>query len=256
MEVNPSFPAKTVPEFIAYAKANPHNIMMASAAVRGRAHDRLGGDIAAGALAVVNNERLAEPFRQPLADQPCNDVDVVASGESDDDAHRPRRIGLPLSQSETCGRQRGRARGQMQDLSTVGKFHFEPPSRFTSFDDLVGELLQVPPIGPSGTIADRALSEGGNAEAAAVSGPSPLPCCAECRRAAIAASRVALGTRSTPRLGILRCIRQALATEAVAECICCCGVGKAESNIDLLDLASTPAAADRDASFTVKCINL
>src|SRR6185369_2164970 len=29
MEVNPSFPAKTVPEFIAYAKANP-NIMMAS----------------------------------------------------------------------------------------------------------------------------------------------------------------------------------------------------------------------------------
>src|SRR4051812_18476281 len=31
MEVNPSFPAKTVPEFIAYAKANPRNIMMASA---------------------------------------------------------------------------------------------------------------------------------------------------------------------------------------------------------------------------------
>ena len=31
MEVNPSFPAKTVPEFIAYAKANPRKIMMASA---------------------------------------------------------------------------------------------------------------------------------------------------------------------------------------------------------------------------------
>src|SRR5947199_847084 len=31
MEVNPSFPAKTVPEFIAYAKTNPGNIMMASA---------------------------------------------------------------------------------------------------------------------------------------------------------------------------------------------------------------------------------
>ena len=31
MEVNPSFPAKTVPEFIAYAKANPDKISMASA---------------------------------------------------------------------------------------------------------------------------------------------------------------------------------------------------------------------------------
>jgi tripartite-type tricarboxylate transporter receptor subunit TctC len=31
MEVNPSVPAKTAPEFIAYAKANPHRITMASA---------------------------------------------------------------------------------------------------------------------------------------------------------------------------------------------------------------------------------
>ena len=32
MEVNPAFPAKTVPEFIAYAKANPGKINMASPA--------------------------------------------------------------------------------------------------------------------------------------------------------------------------------------------------------------------------------
>ncbi|MFY9840680.1 MAG: tripartite tricarboxylate transporter substrate-binding protein [Xanthobacteraceae bacterium] len=38
MEVQPDFPAKTVPEFIAYAKANPGKINMASAGVGGPQH--------------------------------------------------------------------------------------------------------------------------------------------------------------------------------------------------------------------------
>ena len=38
MEVNPSFPAQTVPEFIAYAKAHPGKINMASAGVGGPQH--------------------------------------------------------------------------------------------------------------------------------------------------------------------------------------------------------------------------
>ena len=38
MEVNPSFPAKTVAEFIAYAKANPGTINMASAGTGGATH--------------------------------------------------------------------------------------------------------------------------------------------------------------------------------------------------------------------------
>src|ERR1700684_2028442 len=43
MEVNPSVPANTVPEFIAYAKANPGKISMASAGVGGPPH--LAGEL-------------------------------------------------------------------------------------------------------------------------------------------------------------------------------------------------------------------
>src|SRR5215470_2210988 len=43
LEVNPRFPAKSVPEFIAYAKANPDKISMASSGIGGSVH--LSGEL-------------------------------------------------------------------------------------------------------------------------------------------------------------------------------------------------------------------
>src|SRR5262249_30658231 len=78
-------------------------------AIRGRADGRLGADIASPAWAVVDDERLAQALRQPLAHEACDDVGCAASGESDDDAHRPRRIGLRESKARN-DRKRGSAR--------------------------------------------------------------------------------------------------------------------------------------------------
>ena len=50
-------------------------------AVRRRTHDRLGGDIAAGARPVLDDELLAEPLRQPLTDQARDDVGRAAGGK-------------------------------------------------------------------------------------------------------------------------------------------------------------------------------
>ena len=94
-------------------------------AVRRRSHDRLGADIAAGARPVLDDEWLPEPLRQPLTDQARDDVGRAAGRKADDDAHRPRRIGL-RPRDARHGRQRGSARCQMQKLS-AGKFHGDPP---------------------------------------------------------------------------------------------------------------------------------
>src|SRR6516164_1064445 len=103
-------------------------------AVGGRTHDRLGADVARSARPVLDDEWLAEALGQPLTDQAREDVGRAAGRKADDDAHRPRRIGLRPCDTRN-GRQRGGARGQLQECA-AGKSHFEPP--FTSLNPLVG----------------------------------------------------------------------------------------------------------------------
>jgi hypothetical protein len=50
-------------------------------------------------------------------------------------------------------------------------------------------------------------------------------------------------------------VGQAFATEAIAECIRSGGVWETESNMELLDLVSIPAAAYWNAPFAVERIN-
>src|SRR5262249_25009175 len=93
--------------------------------VRRCSHDEFGGDIAAEARPVLNHELLAEALRQPLTREARDNVGRAAGWKSDNKTHRPRRLGLRPCDSRH-GRERGSARSQMQDLSTVGKFHFDP----------------------------------------------------------------------------------------------------------------------------------
>src|SRR5262249_25969100 len=87
-----------------------------------------------------DHERLTETLRQPLTYQARRDVRTASGREANNDAHRPRGIGL-RPRDPQYGRHRGCAGGQMQEFA-AGKFHFEPP--FTSSDHLVGKREYTP----------------------------------------------------------------------------------------------------------------
>jgi hypothetical protein len=84
------------------------------------------GRIAARAGPVLDNDWLVELVRQPLTDQARNDVKSTAGRKADDDAYRPRRIGLCQSEAGR-DREHGSARGQLQKLPT-GEFHIALPA--------------------------------------------------------------------------------------------------------------------------------
>ena len=83
-----------------------------------RLDHRLGGDTAAAADPVLDDERLAEPIGQPLRHQARQNVGRAAGAKADQQAHRPRRIGLRASEPRRERKPNG-ARCQMQKFSTA-----------------------------------------------------------------------------------------------------------------------------------------
>src|SRR5262249_59335760 len=87
---------------------------------------------------VLNDEWLAQALRQPLTHQACEDVGRPASGKADNDAHRPRWIGLRPRYSRD-GRERGSAGGQMQEFAAgevsfvTSPFRLFPPHDISFF---------------------------------------------------------------------------------------------------------------------------
>src|SRR5262249_29470361 len=77
-----------------------------------------------GARADLDDELLAELFRQELGNQARDEVRRAARRLANDDFNWPHRIGLRPSDTRYRW-QRSSARGQMQEFAT-GKFHFDP----------------------------------------------------------------------------------------------------------------------------------
>src|SRR6185295_14197106 len=84
--------------------------------------DSLSGNIAAGPGSIFDNKLLGESLRQPLSNKPRRNVDPTPRCKANNDPHWSRGIGL-CTRDMRSERQRGSARGQMQKLPTVGKFH-------------------------------------------------------------------------------------------------------------------------------------
>jgi hypothetical protein len=107
-----------------FVKARIHRVIETGhqkrVAIGGRARHRFGGDIAAGADAVFDDKRLAKMIREIFADQTRGDVGRAAGGKADDEARRPRRIGL-RHRSARQDRHHGGRGGQRQEFAALNR---------------------------------------------------------------------------------------------------------------------------------------
>src|SRR6516162_6552536 len=100
------------------ASASDGALQQRVAVVR-RVRHEIGGDVAAGAAAVLDDELLAELLAERLREHARGDIARGAGGKTDDDAHRPRRIALRLGEPHG---ERGSTGYELQK-STTWKCH-------------------------------------------------------------------------------------------------------------------------------------
>src|SRR6516165_3503551 len=93
--------------------------------IGGRPRDNLRGEIATSARPILDHKRLAEAFRQPLADQPRTGVKWTARGKADEQMYWARRI-IERQRDAWQGRKRSDANCQAEELSAA-KFHRDHP---------------------------------------------------------------------------------------------------------------------------------
>src|SRR5262249_30321852 len=109
-------------------------------AVVRRVRHEIGGDVAASAAAVLDDELLPEALAERLREHARGDIARRAGGKADDDAHRPRRVALRLGDPRD-GRERGRA-GCELEKSTPRKCHGVRSLKLMG-DDAVHSALNV-----------------------------------------------------------------------------------------------------------------
>src|SRR5262249_56143046 len=90
----------------------------------------VGGEIGGGGGGIVEDEVVAKPLGQPLSHEARQDVGRATSPKADDDANRPRRIGL--RQGQTRSRRQGEGTSRQIQKASTGKRHKALPAQLAT----------------------------------------------------------------------------------------------------------------------------